>query len=113
MEFKEEEKDGIVILILSGDIDLNHSPKLRKLLREKVGAETKSLLFDFSSVNYIDSSGLATLVEYYQGSRKYLGKIALASLNTRVKSVFELVRLGEIFPIYNSLEEAQDALSEE
>jgi len=69
-----------------------------------------ALLLDFTQVGYIDSSGLATLVEYYQISRSYAGRIALTGLSKRVKSVFDLVRLSEIFSIYPSVEEAKQGL---
>ena len=77
-------EDDVTILRLEGEIDLNHSPKLRTLFHGKIQAKCPALLLDFSKVNYIDSSGLATLVEYYQGSRAYSGKIALAAMSARV-----------------------------
>jgi len=110
MHVTETLEGDIVILNLKGDIDLHHSPKLRELLQSKVKEKCPKLLLDFSEVGYIDSSGLATLVEYYQGSRTYSGKICLAVLSARVKSVFDLVRLSEIFSISPSLEEAKNSL---
>ena len=111
MLFDETIEDTLVIIHLKGDVDLHHSPKLRTVLQSKIAAKCPCLLINFSEVNYIDSSGLATLVEYYQGCRNYSGKIALSSLSPRVKSVFDLVRLGEIFAIYPTLEEARSTLT--
>lgn len=110
MTWNEVAADGIVVLRLSGEIDLQHSPKLRQLLRSKVEARLPALLLDFSDVCYIDSSGLATLIEYYQNSRAYQGRIALAGLNQRVRSIFDLVRLSEIFPIFADPSLAQASL---
>jgi anti-sigma B factor antagonist len=111
MELSEIQDGPWVILHLKGDIDLQHSPKLRTHLQTKIQAKTPALLVNFTEVNYIDSSGLATLVAYFQGSRPYDGKIALAGLSPRVKSVFDLVRLNEVFPIFPSLEEAKASLT--
>lgn len=111
MEWKESQEGPVTVLTLSGDIDLNHSPKLRGVLQKLVEKKCPALLLDFTSVTYIDSSGLATLVEYFQGSREYSGKIGLAQLSERVKSVFDLVRLSEIFPVHPSVEDAKSALS--
>jgi anti-sigma B factor antagonist len=113
MKWTEQTEDDLTIFQLEGDIDLNHSPQLRILFQSKIQAKAPALLLDFTAVNYIDSSGLATLVEYYQGSRPYNGKIALAAMSPRVKSVFELVRLNEIFPIFASVEEAKQSLLEQ
>ncbi|MFH1066768.1 MAG: STAS domain-containing protein [bacterium] len=108
MQWTEQKNVGFTVISLEGEIDLNHAPKLRDLFQNKIKEKCSALLLDFAAVSYIDSSGLATLVEYYQGSRPYAGKIALASLSARVKSVFDLVRLSEIFSIYPSLEEAKN-----
>lgn len=110
MQWSETTSDGILIVALSGEIDLQHSPEMRRLLQAKAAERTPALLLDFTAVKYIDSSGLATLIEYYQGSRAYSGKILLAGLSHRVRSIFELVRLNEVFPIYATAAEATQAI---
>ena len=95
-----------MVLNLTGEIDLQHSPELRKILQGKLKAKCMGLIIDFSGVEYIDSSGLATLVEYRRDSQKYNGQFSLASLSTRVRTIFELVRLNEIIPIHPTLGEA-------
>jgi anti-sigma B factor antagonist len=107
MKFDEQQDGEITILSIEGDIDLHHSPELRSFLQGKVKSKCQALLVDFSNVNYIDSSGLATFVEYYQGALGYSGKIAMCGMTARVRSVFELVRLGEVFPIVETTEEAK------
>jgi anti-sigma B factor antagonist len=110
MEWRELTTDGVLILELSGEIDLQHSPEMRRILQARALQQTPALLLDFSRVKYIDSSGLATLIEYYQNSRAYTGKIAIAGLNPRVRSIFDLVRLNEVFAIYLTVSEARQAL---
>lgn len=99
------------ILQPEGEIDLHGSPKLRAELHSLVEAKTPALLADFSGVKYIDSSGLATLVEYVRDSKAYGGKLALCGLQPKVKMVFELVRLNELFTIADSKESALAALT--
>ena len=99
MQWTEKEENGITIINLTGEIDLQHSPELRKVLQEKIKKECPALVIDFGSVEYIDSSGLATLVEYRRDSRKYEGGVGLVNLSTRVRTIFELVRLNEIISI--------------
>lgn len=112
MEWEEQvHADGQVVTIrLKGEIDLQHSPRLREVLRARAAARTPALLLDFSEVKYIDSSGLATLVEYYQQSREFSGKIAIIAATDRVQSVFNLVRLNEIFQFFSTVEEARSSL---
>lgn len=110
MEITEKAEGEILVLSVTGEIDLNQSPSLRSTLRAKAAAKAPCLLLDFSAVVYIDSSGLATLIEYYQSSRAYSGKLALCSLAPRVRSSFDLVRLSEVFTIYPDRTAALQAL---
>jgi len=110
MQWRELTTDGVLILEVSGEIDLQHSPEMRRLLQARTAQRTPALVLDFTGVKYIDSSGLATLIEYYQKSRVYSGKIGVAGLSNRVRSIFELVRLNEVFPIYDTVAEATQAL---
>ena len=110
MNWTELTEDEVHIISLSGEIDLQHSPAMRQLLQTNASARVPAILLDFSGVKYIDSSGLATLVEYYQKARSYSGQMALAGMSNRVRSVFDLVRLNEILSIYPNVAEARAGL---
>ena len=111
MEISERTEQDIPIVAITGDIDLESSPKLRDFLKPKATQKTPKLLLDFAGVNYIDSSGLATLIEYFQSVQGYGGKMALASLSPRVKNVFEIVRLEQIFSLHPDVPSALSALN--
>ena len=83
---------------------------MREFLKPKSTKKTPLLLLDFSGVSYIDSSGLATLIEYFQAVQGFKGKLALASLSPRVKNVFEIVRLEQIFSLHPDIPSALAAL---
>jgi anti-sigma B factor antagonist len=85
------------VLKLSGEVDLHASPALRAELLACIAAKTPLLLLDFSAVDYIDSSGLATLIEYLKESASFDGKFALVGLQKKVLAVLELVRLDQLF----------------
>jgi len=110
MQITERTEDNIPIVSITGDIDLESSPKLREFLKPKAAQKTPKLLLDFAGVNYIDSSGLATLIEYFQAVQGFSGKLALASLSPRVKNVFEIVRLEQIFSLHPDIPSALTAL---
>jgi anti-sigma B factor antagonist len=110
MQITERTEDNIPIVSISGDIDLESSPQLRTFLKAKSTQKTPKLLLDFAQVTYIDSSGLATLIEYFQAVQGFGGKLALASLSPRVKNVFEIVRLEQIFSLHPDIPAALAAL---
>jgi anti-sigma B factor antagonist len=110
MQITERTEGDVPVVAITGDIDLETSPQLRDYLKPKSTKKTALLLLDFSGVNYIDSSGLATLIEYFQAVQTFHGKLALASLSPRVKNVFEIVRLEQIFSLHPDVPSALAAL---
>lgn len=90
---------GVLTLKISGLIDLAGSPKLREKLHEVAGTKPPAVVIDLAEVTYIDSSGLATLIEFYRELNTAKGRLALCGLQPRVRTVFDLVRLNELFQI--------------
>ncbi|MBE2203195.1 MAG: STAS domain-containing protein [Chthoniobacterales bacterium] len=111
MQIKKSDADGVTTLQIAGEIDLHASPQLRAELRQCIQSKTPVLLLDFTAVDYIDSSGLATLIEYVRESSAFKGKFGLFGLQKKVRTIFDLVRLNELFVISDSAGEAVAALS--
>jgi anti-sigma B factor antagonist len=97
---------SFTILELTGEIDLHSSGPLRTELKACSDAQTPVLLIDFKRVGYIDSSGLAILIEYLKDAAKFGGKFALFGLEKKVSTLFELVRLDQLFVIADDEEGA-------
>lgn len=97
MGIRIENKGEVTVVYLSGEIDLYTSPGIRLELNKLIAGEEKNILISFKDVSYIDSSGLATLVELYQKIKGWKGKLILADMEDSVKGIFELSRLDEIF----------------
>jgi anti-sigma B factor antagonist len=111
MQIEKTQSGHATTLKLVGEIDLHASPDLRKELQACAAAKLPVLLVDFSGVDYIDSSGLATFIEYVRDAAGFGGKIALFGLKKKVRTIFDLVRLNELFTITESADEAQAALA--
>lgn len=105
MEHDVSEREGRVVVAFSGDIDLQSSPQARQVLLEAVD-RGRSVLVDLSSVSYIDSSGVASLVESFQKARKSGQGYVLVSLSEGARRVLELARLDKVFTICTTVEEA-------
>ncbi len=111
MQIEKSTTGDTTTLTLVGEIDLHASPTLRAELQNCVKAKTAVLLIDFSGVDYIDSSGLATFIEYVRDAAAFKGRIALFGMKKKVRTIFDLVRLNELFTITESAEEATAALA--
>jgi anti-sigma B factor antagonist len=91
--------NGTVVVALSGDVDLQTSPAVRQKLLECLERGTR-LVADLGAVSYIDSSGVASLVEAFQVSRKKGAYFALASVSPAAMRVLSLARLDKVFTIH-------------
>jgi anti-sigma B factor antagonist len=95
------------VLPLEGEIDLHVSPGIAASLQEMVKPKPPQLVVDLSRVTYIDSSGLAVLIEAMQNVAAYGGKFALAGLQEGVRPIFEIARLDQVFRIFPDVDAAQ------
>ena len=106
MKISSEKQDGATIVSQEGDIDLGRSPTLRTSLREAQSSKPQRLVVDLSRVDYMDSSGVATLVEALQNARRGGTKLVLCCMKDRVRSIFEIARLDTVFAIVETREAA-------
>ncbi|HHL32674.1 MAG TPA: anti-sigma factor antagonist [Oceanospirillales bacterium] len=96
INFKKIE-DGCIIYA-TGEIDLSNSQELRKTILAALKTN-KKVLVDLSDVSYIDSSGIASLVEGLQFSKSHEKEFVLTNPSTQVKAIMELARLDKVFTI--------------
>jgi anti-sigma B factor antagonist len=99
------ENDKELIVQLVGDVDLEHCSAVRGLLLDGV-SHGKDLLVDLSQVTYLDSSGIASLLEALQIANKAGTALKLFAANGQIMRVFELARLDKIFSIHPDLSTA-------
>lgn len=97
-EIKFEKVDDGCIVYATGDIDLSNSHMLRKTLLAALKTNQK-VYVDLSDVNYIDSSGIASLVEGLQFSKSHDKTFLLKSPSSQVSAIMELARLDKVFTI--------------
>lgn len=109
MEHETREKQGVVIVGLKGDVDLQTSPNARQVLLESV-AKGMPVLVDLSGVGYIDSSGVASLVESFQTARKSGQNLALVAVSEGALRVLQLARLDKVFTICDTVEDGLAAV---
>lgn len=107
MNIATRREGNATILELSGDITLYNTPEVRKailtLLKDQ---HVPQLLVDMRAVRYIDSSGVASLVEGLKASRDLDSRFALYGLTKTTREVLELTRLVRVFEVYDTEEQA-------
>ena len=108
LEIETSRNENYTILSLIGEVDLYSSPEFRKQLINLTKSKIPTIVIDLSDVSYMDSSGVATLVEGLQLIENYKGNFYICGLAPMVREVFELSRLDTVFSIHNSLEKLKE-----
>ena len=102
----ERPEQGVVVLFPVADIDMSRSPELRTVIRQEMGSGVHKMIVDLDDVEYMDSSGLATLVEAMRNASKTDTKLVLCHMHQKVSAIFEIARLDSFFSIVATREEA-------
>jgi len=91
-----EVHDGYALVRLSGEVDLSWSQAVRRAVLDALAGHA-AVGVDLSAVSYIDSSGIAALVEGFQQARAHGGRFVLVAVSDAVRAVLELARLDRVF----------------
>ena len=78
------------------------------LLKDTITAEldpSSNVIFDFSNLRFIDSTGLGAIVSFLKQSKTAGGDLKLCGMSPAVRKLFELVRVHKIIDIFNTKEE--------
>jgi anti-sigma B factor antagonist len=102
MKYAVKDVQGTAVIAFVGEVDLEHSPVARKVLLEWV-ERGRDVVVDMSQVAYIDSSGIASLVEALQCARRKGTRLSLAAVSPAALRVFQLARLDKVFTIHDSV----------
>lgn len=106
---KDVRRDGAIMVIsVEGDIDLGRSQQFQNSLLALLDEKPRRMVINLAGVEYMDSSGVASLVKLLSRTRKFGIELALAELTARVKSMFEITRLNNVFSIFGSEQEAMN-----
>ena len=110
LHFSIRTRDEAIVVDLEGSIDLQNSHGLRTALFEKL-PETPKLALNMTGIRYIDSSGIATLIEVLKKARDLNKDFVLFGLGRPVYDVLKLTRLLGVFRIVDTEEHALEASS--
>ena len=107
MQISARRQDETTIFDISGDIDFANSREVRQsVLHEIQESRVVRVMVNLSQVGYIDSSGVASLVEGLKACRDISSRFILFGLSTSALEVLQLSRLIKVFEIYDNEEQA-------
>jgi len=104
----------ILIVKISGDIDHHTSEDIRmKAEKELSKLNCRDMIFDFTDVSFMDSSGIGMIIGRYKSLDKLGGKVAVSNINKSVFRIFEMSGLHKIIATFDTVEAAIKSLNVE
>lgn len=103
---KLKERDGVAVCSVSGEVTIDTVPELKKTFKKIIDNKTRKVLLGLAAVDYIDSSGLASLIEFSRNLKTIQGIVFMSELSPKVSSIFSITKLDKIFRIFDTEEEA-------
>jgi anti-sigma B factor antagonist len=108
LEIRETEHEGIAILAMKGRLTVGEASSIREKTNELLAQGHKNVIFDLGQVDYIDSTGLGSMVICYTTIKKAGGALKLLNLNKRNIELLLLTKLHTIFEVFS---DEQDAIN--
>ncbi|EMS69826.1 anti-sigma F factor antagonist [Ruminiclostridium cellobioparum] len=107
MDVKLLRKGTTLVIRIMEDMDHHSAQYLRqKIDSEIIKSTVKNIIFDFSKVNFMDSSGIGIVVGRYKNIQKLNGRAAIVNANPKLMQIFEMSGVLKIIPAYADLEDA-------
>ena len=112
MRLISDKQERIRVLALAGEIDLHFASVFRTLLEQPTDVPTEALVLDLSQVTFIDSSGIAVIIEHLRSATRHSNAFCIGGLSDPVKQIFEIINLQKAMPVFATREAALEALEQ-
>lgn len=106
MQVSTQQLGDVAVITVDGAVDAGSVNQLRTELDSLVGSGQQRFVIDLSKVPFMDSCGLATLVQTFKRVRIGSGDVRVAGLQEDVLRIFQLVRLDRVFDLFPAAPEA-------
>ena len=111
-EIKLERRNGVTLLHIQGDITAHSEPYINAGYQQANAQEAvQKILIQFEETAYINSGGIAVLIQILAQTHKNNQQIGITGLSEHFKKIFRMVGITKFAAIYNSLEDALKSMS--
>ena len=98
--------EGVAVLALHGELDFGDAPALENMLRDEFADGSRAVLLDLSALEFVDSSGINTLVHASRLAAREGKHFGVSSPTDHVRQVFEILRLRDVVRVDDTLDSA-------
>ncbi len=112
MQIKFSNKGTTLIAKITGELDHHSADYMReKIDSELIKSSIKNMVFDFSELTFMDSSGIGVILGRYKNIKNLNGKIVISNTNAQIKRLLEMAGILKIIQVENSVEDAIKLIS--
>ncbi|AUS97669.1 anti-sigma F factor antagonist [Clostridium thermosuccinogenes] len=111
MQVKFTNRGSTLVIGIIGELDHHSAEYIRdKIDAQMIKSTTKNIVFDFSKVGFMDSSGIGVIVGRYKNISKLKGKAAIVNPNAQIKKILEMAGIPKIIPLFNTVDDAVSSM---
>jgi anti-sigma B factor antagonist len=104
MELKLSQAGNVKIISLSGKYDIESTEEFERIFNSQIDGKSLTIAVDMSNLQYIDSSGIGSLIKCLNNLKSKNGKLLLVDLKPMILNVFKLAKLDLFFEILTKME---------
>jgi anti-anti-sigma factor len=108
--YTTQDGNTVIVLIPSGRLDITTAWQFRLKLQECISKLSRHIVVNIGQVNFIDSSGLTSLVAGMRDADKVKGSFRICDVHPEAKLVFEVTMMDTVFEIFETEEEALEGI---
>jgi anti-sigma B factor antagonist len=106
MKITQKKQDDVTICYIDGEINIDTVSALKAVFKQIIDNGVRKVLLNFDKVEYIDSLGIATLIEFAKSLSDFGGVMFLSNLSPNIRPIFGITKLERMFHIYDTEREA-------
>lgn len=111
MNFSSRVKDDILEVVAEAKLDASTSSEFKQFCQVCLDADEETILFNLLKVDFLDSSGISSLVTLHRRLKKAGKESAIVYDNPQIEEVFIMTKLNRLFTLYQDLEEAYEEMA--
>lgn len=109
--YTTQDGNSVIVLTPAGRLDISTVWQFRLKLQESISKLSRHVIVNLGQVNFIDSSGLTSLVAGMRDADKVKGSFRICNLHPEAKLVFEITMMDTVFEIFETEKEALEGRS--
>lgn len=108
--YTTQDGNSVMVLTPAGRLDITTAWQFRLKLQECISKLSRHIIVNLSQVNFLDSSGLTSLVAGMRDADKVKGSFRICNVHPEAKLVFEVTMMDTVFEIFDTEEEALEGV---